>query len=106
MPDGTGTIPTKMIREPDSRGRGLLSMFFKRGSSLEYITAGSTFRRTQPDMIETAEVLAVSTDSFGIPHVRYNVSFKRQTRDVTNEGQRVLALKTFAQRYTERCVTP
>jgi hypothetical protein len=79
-------------------------MFFKRGASLEYITAGSTFRRTEPHVVETAEVLSVSTDSFGIPHVRYNVSFHRPTRSsATHEGQRVLALKSFAERYTERC---
>jgi len=79
-------------------------MFFKRGSSLEYITAGSTFRRTEAHVVETAEVLSVSTDSFGIPHVRYNVSFQRPARTATHhEGQRVLALKSFAERYTERC---
>jgi len=78
-------------------------MFFKRGASLEYVTAGSTFRRTDANIIETAEVLSVSTDTFGIPHVRFNVSFQRPTRSVTHEGQRVLALKSFAARYTERC---
>lgn len=78
-------------------------MFFKRGASLEYITAGSTFRRTEAHVVETAEVLSVSTDSFGIPHVRYNVSFQRPARPATSEGQRVLALKSFAERYTERC---
>ena len=80
-------------------------MFFKRGTSLEYITAGSTFRRTEAQVIETAEVLSISTDTFGIPHVRFNVSFQRPTRSVTHEGQRVLALKSFAARYTERCAT-
>jgi hypothetical protein len=92
-----------MIRESDVRGRELRSMFFKRGASLEYITAGSTFRRTEPHMVETAEVLSVSSDSFGIPHVRYTVRFQRATRPPTTEGQRVLALKSFAERYTERC---
>ena len=80
-------------------------MFFKRGTSLEYITAGSTFRRTDAHVVETAEVLSVSTDSYGIPHVRYNVSFQRPARPAMNEGQRVLALKSFAERYTERCAT-
>ena len=80
-------------------------MFFKRGASLEYITAGSTFLRTDAHMIETAEVLSVSPDTYGIPHVRFNVSFQRPTRSITHEGQRVLALKSFAERYTERCAT-
>jgi hypothetical protein len=56
-------------------------------------------------MIETAEVLSVSPDTYGIPHVRFNVSFQRPTRSITHEGQRVLALKSFAERYTERCAT-
>jgi len=93
----------KRIRESDIRGRELCSMFFKRGSALEYIKAGSSFRRTQPDMVETAEVVSVSADSFGIPHVRFHVSFKRPARDAMKEGPRVLALKTFIERYTERC---
>ena len=104
MPDGAGNILSKMIRESDLRGRELCSMFFKRGGSLEYIKAGSAFRKTHPDrMVETAEVLSVATDSFGIPHVRFQVRFKRPARDVTIEGPRMLSLKTFAERYTERC---
>jgi hypothetical protein len=92
-----------MFRGSETRGRELRSMFFKRGASLEYITAGSTFRRTDAHVIETAEVLSVSTDTYGIPHVRFNISFQRPTRSVTHEGQRVLALKSFAERYSERC---
>lgn len=79
-------------------------MFYKRGASLENITAGSTFRRTEPNVVETAEVLSVTRDSYGIPHVRYTVRFQHATRAPTTEGQRVLALKSFAERYTERCV--
>ena len=104
MSDGTANILTKMIRASDARGRGLRSIFFKRGASLENITAGSTFRRTEPNVVETAEVLSVTRDSYGIPHVRYTVRFQRATRAPTTEGQRVLALKSFAERYTERCV--
>jgi len=105
MPDGTATILNRMFRGSESRGRELRSMFFKRGASLENVTAGSTFRRTDANIIETAEVLSVSNDTFGIPHVKFNVSFQRPTRTVTHEGQRVLALKSFAERYTERCAT-
>ena len=98
-----GNILTKMMRESDVRGRELCSMFFRRGGTLEYIKAGSSFRRTQPDMIETAQVLSVATDSFGIPHVRFRVTFKRQAQAATSDGPRMLSLKTFAERYTERC---
>ena len=54
-------------------------------------------------MVETAEVLSVGTDSYGIPHVRFSLTFQRPDRNVFNEGPRMLALKTFAERYTERC---
>ena len=61
----------------------------------------SRIRKQHPEV--KVVVLSVSTDSFGIPHVRYNVSFQRPARPATSEGQRVLALKSFAERYTERC---
>ena len=105
MPDGTTHTLVKLIRGCDARGRELRSMFFKRGGSLEYITAGSTFRRTDAHVVETAEVLSVSSDPYGSPHVRYKVRFQRPARPATNEGQRVLALRSFAERYTERCAT-
>ena len=41
-------------------------------------------------------------DSFGIPHVRYKVGFKRPYIDFFDGGTRVLALKSFAERYPER----
>jgi hypothetical protein len=99
-----GSIIAKMIKEPEARGRELCSMFFRRGNALEYIKAGSTFRRTHRDrMVETAEVLSVATDSFGIPHVRFSLRFKRPDRNEVTEGPRMLALKTFAELYSERC---
>jgi len=94
---------TKMIRDTEGR-RELRSMFFKRGNSMEYVKAGSSFRRTHRDnMVETAEVLSVAADSFGIPHVRFRLTFMRPDRNVFTEGPRVLSLETFAERYTERC---
>jgi hypothetical protein len=98
-----GSFLSKVIRESDQRGRELRSMFFRRGGSLEYITAGSSFRRIRPDMIETAKVLSVATDSFGIPHVRFQVCFTRPAQRPMTDGPRILSLKTFAERYTERC---
>ena len=92
MPDGTGNLLTRM--------------FHSRSSVRDEITVGSIFRRTDHDVVETAKVLSVSADSFGIPHVRYNVSFMRPAaRGTTVEGQRVLSLRSFTERYTERCAT-
>ncbi len=84
-------------------GRPLNSMFFKRGKKLEYVRAGSTFRRIHDDtMIETATVLSVATDSFGIPHVQFQVTFRRPNRNFFDGGARMLALKSFAEHFTER----
>lgn len=84
-------------------GRTLSSFFFKRSSSLEDVRPGSTFRRIHSDrMVETAQVLSVGTDSYGIPHVRFQVSFRRPDRDKFDGGARMLALKSFADLYKER----
>ncbi|MEX2453556.1 MAG: hypothetical protein WD470_02565 [Rhodospirillaceae bacterium] len=84
-------------------GRSLSSFFFKRGSRLEYVRPGSTFRRIhQGAMVETAQVLSVGTDSYGIPHVRFQVSFLRNNHNRFDGGARMLALKCFAEQYRER----
>ena len=63
-------------------GRSLGSFFFKRGRKFEYVRPGSTFQRVHNDkMVETARVLSVATDSYGIPHVRFQVSFRRPDRN-------------------------
>ena len=83
-------------------GRERASMFFRRGRGMEFIKAGSSFRRVHPDRsVETARVLSVASDSFGIPHVRYEVVFERAQRTVV-DGPRILALSTFTDTYRER----
>ena len=82
----------------------LKSMFFKREDTLETVRPGSTFRRIHADnLVETAKVVAVGADAHGIPHVKFQVSFARPNRGATSEEtSRMLALKTFADRYKER----
>jgi hypothetical protein len=78
-------------------------MFFKRGDRLEYIKTGSTFRCVHKDRtVETAEVISVYTDAYGIPHVRYSVSFERPYRERFQEGSRILALRSFFDHFSER----
>jgi len=50
----------------------------------------------------TAQVLSVGTDSYGIPHVRFQVSFRRPNQSRFDGGGRMLALKSFADQYRER----
>lgn len=77
-------------------------MFFRRGKGMEFIKAGSAFRRVHSEgMVETARVLSVASDSFGIPHVRYEVVFERPQRTVV-DGPRILSLSTFTETYRER----
>ena len=84
-------------------GRQLPSIFFKRGEQLEYVKTGSTFRCVHADRtVEEAEVISVYTDSFGIPHVRYSVSFQRPYRERFQEGPRILALRSFFDHFSER----
>jgi hypothetical protein len=83
--------------------RVLSSMFFRRGARMEYVRSGSTFQRVHADdLIETAQVESVGTDAYGIPHVKFKVSFRRPNRNTFEEGSRLLALKTFADRYKDR----
>ena len=87
-----------------NKGQERPGMFFKRGKSVEYIKAGSSFRRKRGDAtIETARVLSVASDSFGIPHVRFEVVFEKPSMaSRVVDGPRVLALNTFADMYEER----
>jgi hypothetical protein len=83
--------------------RSLGSFFFRRRRSLEHVRAGSTFQRVHRDrMVETAQVLSVGADSYGIPHVRFQVSFRRPNQSRFDGGGRMLALQSFADQYRER----
>jgi len=86
-------------------GRFLAGKFFNREKNTEFVIPGSRFRRVHPDeMVEMAEVEAVNTDPYGIPHVKFKVSFCRPNRYSYDEGIRMLSLKTFADRYQERVI--
>ena len=83
------TLPRQL--QIGETGRPLNSMFFKRGRKYEYVRAGSTFRRVHRDkMVETATVISVAVDSFGIPHVQFEVSFRRPNRNFFDGGARML----------------
>ncbi|CAN0526160.1 unnamed protein product [Laminaria digitata] len=87
----------------DDNGCSLGSFFFRKGSKAEDVRAGSTYRRVHRDrMVETAQVLSVGNDSYGIPHVRFQVSFRRPNQSRFDGGGRMLALKPFTDQYRER----
>jgi hypothetical protein len=77
-------------------------MFVRNDERLQSVRPGTTFRRVHPhNLVETAEILAVSTDDAGIPHVRFSVTYQRPGRAEPGVEQRTLALRTFADRYRD-----
>ena len=86
-----------------TNGQSFASALFGRSKRMDYVKAGTTFRRVhEDDLIETAEVESVAADPYGIPQVKFKVFFSRANRFTYEEGTRMLALRTFADRYKEQ----
>ncbi len=74
-----------------------------RGNASTDIQPGNRFcRRRRDNVTETATVLDLRPDPFGIPHVHFTLTFEQPTIGYINEGLRVLALRTFIDAYRER----
>jgi hypothetical protein len=81
----------------------MLAKLFKRDEPA--IEQGCVYRRVRMDRtVETAKVLSLYKDSYGIPHVRYQVVFGRVDGVPRHEGQRMLSVDAFIQQYGERIV--
>ncbi|HYB09976.1 MAG TPA: hypothetical protein VEJ16_09920 [Alphaproteobacteria bacterium] len=66
----------------------------------EFVKVGASFRRVMTDLtVETAEVLDLFSDAYGIPHVRYELSIARPGRAVYVTGPRTIALRAFGQNF-------
>lgn len=92
------------LNQPNATGRPLVSMFaMRRGRKLEYVRAGAAYHRASAGNVEeTVRITALAVDSFGIPHVRFTVSFRRPDGKQFDGGVRMLALKAFAGQYSDR----
>lgn len=67
------------------------------------VQPGDLFRRSKGvHQTETATVLDLKQDPFGIPHVRFNLAFEAQETGRFEVGSRTLALHSFIQTYPER----
>ena len=67
------------------------------------VEPGVSYRRlTHTRLTETATVLDLRPDSFGIPHVRFAVAFERPEIGRYEGGLRILALRSFIDAYSER----
>jgi hypothetical protein len=79
------------------------NIFARRGQEIELIKAGGVFRyRGHDDYVETAQVLGITSDATGIPHVRYQVMIERPNMGRLMEGPRILNLRSFIERFSER----
>ena len=65
------------------------------------VVAGSSYRHTHLDLVEVARVLSICRDPFGIPHVRFMVSYERRAQKVLEDGPRILSLSAFTSHYRE-----
>src|SRR5690348_1243471 len=66
------------------------------------IEPGAIYRRVRPNnLVETARVLAVTTDNVGIPHVRVDIRVDGPHYAQVSQGQRLLSLDSFAADFTE-----
>ena len=76
----------------------------RRGAdAMPLIEPGATYRRVRPNnLVETARVLAVTTDNVGIPHVRVDIRVDGPHYAQISQGQRLLSLDAFAADFTER----
>ena len=80
----------------------LFGRCFKRGPDKVAIRTGGVYRRIRANnAIETATVLDIQDDPFGIPHVRYKLTIGRSDRSLFWDCKRVLALQSFAELYDE-----
>ena len=85
------------------RGLKIVGWFSKEERRDVEVEPGAVFRKVRPDnLIETAKVLSVTKDGYGIPHVRYDLSFEGPTLLRFGEGERLLSVASFTERFPER----
>jgi hypothetical protein len=90
------------------RGAERTSLFLKHGRLMAYLRRGMTFERPRAySTFETAEILSLTIDEQGVPHVRFAVTTRRRGHpDVNKEGLRTLSLTAFADAYCSDVATP
>ncbi len=80
---------------------GLSSIPWRR--SRRAVAIGAEFSRARMgNTLETATVLSLVKDTFGIPHVKFELTLKAQQTDAYKDGPRTLALTAFEQTYSDQ----
>ncbi len=70
----------------------------------DYIRIGSTFNRTRGDKaVEYVNITGLSTDSFGIPHIRYDAHSRAAfTTNKNYDGSKMLSLPAFINMFQKK----
>lgn len=67
-------------------------------SRLSEVEPGRQYRqKNSGSIISTARVLSIQSDSRGIPHVLFEISLELRSGSARREGNRLLALDSFAE---------
>jgi hypothetical protein len=86
-----------------NNGRELAARFWRRDRTPSSVQPGNRYCRKRRDNVkETATVLDLRPDSFGIPHVRFTLAFEQPSLGCVSETLRVLCLSAFVEAYSER----
>jgi len=81
----------------------IFKLWVKEAESQASVEPGNRFCRRRRDRVtETATVLELRPDPFGITHVHFRLAFEQPSHGSVYEGLRVLALRTFVDSYPER----
>jgi hypothetical protein len=84
-------------------GKEFAARFWRRPETPTDIQPGNRYCRKRRDNVtETATVLELRPDPFGIPHVRFTLAFEQPSLGCVSETRRVLALTSFVENYSER----
>ncbi len=85
-------------------GMKLGSWFGKDSRGQQDLEPGAVFRNVRRDnLVEKATVLSITKDTYGIPHVRFDIALESPTRlRLTDGEQRLLCLQAFTEHFPER----
>lgn len=80
----------------------LLNLWSPRPPDVEVKPGNRYFRRRRDNVTESATVMELKPDAFGIPHVRFALVFEKPSIGRVEAGHRMLALNAFVDAYRQR----
>ncbi len=100
-----GKTQAKYLDPNKRRPSIIIKRHLKNGKEIfDYIRIGSSFSRTRSDKaIEYVNVTGLSTDSFGIPHIRYDAHSRSAfTTSKNYDGSKMLSLPAFIKMFHKK----